>query len=578
MITSTRRHSPNVRVMENRQKAELLKRITENEGLPSLSPLVIQLVELAADDDSSVRDLAAIIEKDSGLTTRLLRLVGSAFFSQPMRVTSLSHAVVLLGFKRVRIMALSLSLRDTFPMGKRDGMDYDHFWKTSLYRALIAQDFAQSAPVSHLDAEEVFIAALILEIGMLMLYQVSSDEMKGVFPGGNLPLEKVVSWEETHLGVNHREVGRLIFQRWRFSDYLVASQKWFGAEALKPDRPAICKVVELARRLTEIVFGETRHLYALQQEAESLLRISHETVNDALSRTFNKVEELAEQLRIQVDSQTDVVRVMEKANQALARINTSMENSFRNLIDQVNQYNQSSGHMSEETGKSRRDILQNTLDAVAHEIRNPLLAVGGFARRLAMQSNIDERGRRYAEIIAKESARLEKILKEMIEFSQTYEPDIVETDLIPVIDKVLNEFEKLFHEKKIDIFRNFPQDPVPVPVDMDGISRVLRQLLSNAVIMLSADAGAVTVSLIPLRDVREICVSISHTGKALPDEIRDALIDSNLSTKTFGAGLGVPLTRKIIEAHNGRIELEDRNGNGITLRFYLPMSKASEPF
>ncbi|MFO7736851.1 MAG: HDOD domain-containing protein, partial [Desulfatiglandaceae bacterium] len=122
--------------MEIQQKAILLKRMTEREGLPSLSPLVIQLVELAADDRSSARDLAAVIEEDPGLTTRLLRLVGSAFFARPERVTSVSQAVVLLGFKRVRIMALSISLRDMFPMGRQGGMDYDLFWKTSLYRAL----------------------------------------------------------------------------------------------------------------------------------------------------------------------------------------------------------------------------------------------------------------------------------------------------------------------------------------------------------------------------------------------------------------------------------------------------------
>ncbi|HUU81126.1 MAG TPA: HDOD domain-containing protein, partial [Acidobacteriota bacterium] len=139
--------------MEEHQKAKLLKKIIDSDGLPSLSPLAIQLVEFAADDQSSARDLASIIEKDPGLTTRLLKLVGSAFFARVQRITSVTHAVTLLGFKRVRIMALSLSLRDTFPMGKIKGMDYDHFWKTSLYRALIAQNLAQSAQPDELNAE-----------------------------------------------------------------------------------------------------------------------------------------------------------------------------------------------------------------------------------------------------------------------------------------------------------------------------------------------------------------------------------------------------------------------------------------
>ena len=137
--------------MENSQKAKLLKKIVDSESLPSLSPIAIQLVELAADDRSSAPDLAAIIEKDPSLTTRLLKLVGSAFYARPERVSSISQAVVLLGFKKVRLMALSLSLRDTFPMGEHEGMDYNHFWKTSLYRGLIAQDFARSVqPINNL--------------------------------------------------------------------------------------------------------------------------------------------------------------------------------------------------------------------------------------------------------------------------------------------------------------------------------------------------------------------------------------------------------------------------------------------
>ncbi|HEN21387.1 MAG TPA: HDOD domain-containing protein, partial [Desulfobacteraceae bacterium] len=156
--------------MENRKKSLLLKKILESGALPSLSPLAVQLVELASDDSASAQDLAEIIEKDPALTTRLLKLVGSAFYGIPEKVKSISQAVVLLGFKRLRIMALSLSLRDTFAMGTKDGMDYDHFWKSSLYRAMIARSFAGAVNAPGMNPEEAFVAGLIQEIGMLMLY------------------------------------------------------------------------------------------------------------------------------------------------------------------------------------------------------------------------------------------------------------------------------------------------------------------------------------------------------------------------------------------------------------------------
>ncbi|MBW2616279.1 MAG: hypothetical protein JRD02_08915 [Deltaproteobacteria bacterium] len=61
------------------------------------------------------------------------------------------------------------------------------------------------------------------------------------------------------------------------------------------------------------------------------------------------------------------------------------------------------------------------------------------------------------------------------------------------------------------------------------------------------------------------------------DEIRDALLDSNLSTKSFDGGLGLPMARKIIDAHNGRIELDVQEGHGNTVNFYLPTSPNPEP-
>jgi len=559
--------------VEENPKVKLLKKIIDSEGLPSLSPLAIQLVEFAADDQSSASDLASIIEKDPSLTTRLLKLVGSAFFTRVQRITSVTHAVMLLGFKRVRIMALSLSLRDTFPMGKIKGMDYDYFWKTSLYRALIAQNLAQSTQPEGLNAEEGFIAGLILEIGMLMLYAVSSDDTKEVFPGGNVPLEEVVSWEADTFGVNHREVGALIFRRWRFPEHLVESQKVFGSEALQPDMPILCKIVELARRLTEIVFGETKDLYDIQQQAETLLEMKSESVNRVLSETFDRVEDLAEQMSIKVDSQTDILGVMEKANQALARINASIETSFQGLLDHVNQYDRSLTRLSEDMARERKYILQNTLDAVAHEIRNPLLAIGGFARRLAGQATEEDRGRKYATIIAQESARLESVLREMIEYSKVYAPTLSQKDLLQIIDEALSGLDEFFREKNIDVVREFPQRPVLLTLETDGISRIFEQVFKNAVSMIDPNGGRVIVSVKRMGGPGEVLISVSDNGRQIPDDIRDALLDSNPSAKTFEGGLGMPLARKIIEAHKGRIEIEARTSRGNTVNIYLPISE-----
>jgi HD-like signal output (HDOD) protein len=104
--------------MERKEPSDLLRQIESGYSLASLSPVAMKLVEIALDETCSAEDLAALIETDHSLAVKVLRLANSAFFHTTKPTTSLKQSVVKLGFQRLRIMALSLSLRETFPWGK----------------------------------------------------------------------------------------------------------------------------------------------------------------------------------------------------------------------------------------------------------------------------------------------------------------------------------------------------------------------------------------------------------------------------------------------------------------------------
>src|SRR5271169_4730176 len=120
--------------MLTRKNNVILQKIKEGYGLPVLSPVAIRLIELASSETSSVDDLAGLIAKDPSFTVRVLALANSVLFGSAGQIATIENAVMKIGFTRLRIVALSIALRDTFPMGKVGPMDYEEFWRVSLYR------------------------------------------------------------------------------------------------------------------------------------------------------------------------------------------------------------------------------------------------------------------------------------------------------------------------------------------------------------------------------------------------------------------------------------------------------------
>ncbi|UCG99728.1 MAG: HDOD domain-containing protein [Deltaproteobacteria bacterium] len=389
--------------MGKKTSSDLLKQIESGYSLPLLSPVAMRLVEIALDESCSAEDLAALIERDPSLAVRVLKLANSAFFRTRQPTTSLKQAVVKLGYQRLRIMALSLSLRDTFPMGKIGALDYKQFWHTTLYRALIAKSLA-----SHLRncyPEEAFVAGLIMEIGLLILFDLRIKGDTEAPPIKLEPMEELLTWERDRYGIDHRKVGEAALKCWRFPNIIVQCQLFYGQDALSQDAPLLAKIYELSREFSRLISKESAGFHTLFKEAERVLGLHRDVINDILLTTFDQVQDIADNLNVEVNKERDLMEIMEEANRALSQISEKIS-EYREITSQVSL-------PSFDSLDKRVDIVEHTLQAVAHEIRNPLLAVGGFARKLATSLDTASKGGEYVRIILEEALRLEKALNEM---------------------------------------------------------------------------------------------------------------------------------------------------------------------
>lgn len=389
--------------MKGESATDILERLESGYSLPTLSVVALKLVELASDDTCSAADLSALVEKDPSLAVRLLKLANSALFQSTKPITTLEQAVVKVGFHRLRIMALSLSLRDTFPMGAVGPLDYEEFWQASLYRALLAKSLAEHLGGCH--PEEAFVAGLILEIGLLILFDlVIKDKDEGVKLDQD-SLTAFLEWERSRYGIDHRQVGEAALKYWRFPESIISSQGLYGQPAVSKSAPPLSKICELARQFSRTMFHKTKDFNSLFSLADRVYGLVPEIINDILLVTFERVQDIADNLRLELNREKDLMVIMEKANLALSEISGKM-NTFQESAEKKPL---PSFESIEEDG----EVASHTLQAVAHEIRNPLLAVGGFAKKLAHALDPESDGGKYVQVILDEASRLENALSKM---------------------------------------------------------------------------------------------------------------------------------------------------------------------
>ncbi len=373
-------------------------------NLPSLSPVAMEAVELASQDGVPAARLAGVIERDPSLAARLLKLANSSFFKTGLPVGTLTQAIVKIGFDRVRMMALSISLRDTFPMGKKGPMDYEKFWRVSLYRALIAKALATRLRSVH--PEEAFIAALLEEIGLLVFYDLFIKDRVADPPLDLDDLDKLLRWEKETFGIDHREAGRFVLSQWAFPEKIIISQEAgtkTGRPETRPEEPLLF-VCDVATLLAGMMTSSKGDLASFLSRSARKAGISTEEINRIVSLVFEEVEEIGAHLKIQVDRDGDIVALLEKANAALMGISQKLAQYTMDqpaTLPTIKTLDQSPSSASE------------VLQAVMHEIRNPLMVVGGFVTRLAKTMGPDSEGSRYVGVILEETSRLEKVMLEM---------------------------------------------------------------------------------------------------------------------------------------------------------------------
>lgn len=204
---------------------------------------------------------------------------------------------------------------------------------------------------------------------------------------------------------------------------------------------------------------------------------------------------------------------------------------------------------------------------VAHEIRNPLVTIGGFARSIRRQIGEDHPCRRSVDIIIDEVQRLEKILANVMDFSKPSAPWKRPTKINQVIQNTCVLLSEHFASRNITLTHELDPDLPLVMIDAEQIKQALLNILKNAA---ESIAGSGHVHVASRLQDGAVWVDVTDTGKGIPEDMIPNIFDPFFTTRPDGTGLGLAVTRKIIIDHGGDIEVRSKVGTGTTFTISLP--------
>ena len=216
--------------------------------------------------------------------------------------------------------------------------------------------------------------------------------------------------------------------------------------------------------------------------------------------------------------------------------------------------------------------MSNLVQGVAHEIRNPITTIGGFAHRIKKELGDNRKLDKYVDIILEETARLEHIVKRVHDFTETQAYSPTQTKIELVMEGVLSAAMPLANQLGVRIVKEIAPDLPLARLDSGQLTLALANIVENA---LEAMPQGGTLSLKALREDRSLIITIKDTGCGIPKDQLTAIYDPFVTSKSKGVGLGLTLVHQVVSNHHGDIRISSEVQKGTVVTITLPLDAAA---
>lgn len=319
---------------------EILEKILHSDTLPTLPAVALEILNLTADTDVDLRQVAKTLSQDASLTAKVLKFVNSPMFGFPQKIGTLAQAVSILGSDALRCLLLTFTLVNPGNRPAKSNFEYERFWERSLATASAARLIAREVPGIH--QEEAFFSGLLSNIGEVFLAQVFHDTY--VADARDIPGEpaEFCRREIEICGIDHGEAGAIVAVSWRIPDYFAHVMRHHSAPQHAPvmegKHRRLVEIVHLAEMIADMFYAsrpvEIRDQFL--ERSRELLGVGDDLFKELAAKVHRIVESAAAQLGIRIQLERSLDDILQQALQRVGEISLGYEAKTREMAkDQV---------------------------------------------------------------------------------------------------------------------------------------------------------------------------------------------------------------------------------------------------
>jgi HD-like signal output (HDOD) protein len=250
------------------------------DDLPTLSVIANDIILITQNPKTSALEVSRAISQDQALVSKILRIANSPFYGFPQKITTIGHAIVILGFANIRNLVLTASILDVLsPEDDRGHFDREEFWKHSLACGITSRLIAKKLGIQNID--EVFIWGLLHDLGKLVLDTYFNKDFTHVV---QLTKEKQIlisDAERQVLGVDHAAVGGIVADKWNLYPAVIKVIRFHHTPSQAKESMRLVSIVHLADVLCRAINlgnGGDDKIPCINEESWKLLGFNQQTI------------------------------------------------------------------------------------------------------------------------------------------------------------------------------------------------------------------------------------------------------------------------------------------------------------